>query len=147
MGDPNETGCRWSSSCVKPCDWAIEQAGPAGRSPQCSLWDATTTVGLAGKSGDREHAPPVQGVGRCDGRGEAGPGINGCAPSSSTPKSPSDAALPELCTHGWLQPACACAGKKAFMAVSTSHAPADEPTQRQRTTHVMRSATSTIDKP
>jgi hypothetical protein len=57
-----------------------------------------------------------------------------------------DAKTPALFTQGWLHPARASAGETAFTAMSTSHAPAEEPAQRQRKTRVIAICHPTIDK-
>ena len=137
MGVTNPAGLRWASSGVKPRELGRERAGSAGRSPHWSLWGEIWTVERRGNSGAREHALPAQGLGRS---GEpAGPdsGSEGYRPDSSKPRSRRVAEAPGPCTQGWLQPACACAGKIAFTAARTSDATPDEPIQRQRRTRVI----------
>ena len=114
------------------------RAGSAGRSPQWSPAGEIWTVELSGISGDREHAPPAQGPDRS---GRSGRPLAREAMDEGPIRVNPDRARTRRCRGSAPRGGCSrpelCAGNTALTAASTSHATADEPTQRQRKTRVI----------
>ena len=132
-----EPDVRWSSSGVKPRESGSERAGSAGRSPQCSLSGETWTVERRRQFGRPGTSSARAGTGTIRRTGRPWLGKRRMKARFEQTQIEQRRGAAGACTQGWLQPACACAGKTAFTAASTSHATADEPIQRQRRTRVI----------